>query len=340
MRVLSHSFQKRRHRIAIAKYILTVSSGILLAVTLIWPHVVQQKDFVNKMLSEAKRNVPDKAAINMQQVFFKSEDTKHQPYTISAENVIETDVENSIITLEKPTSTMKLNSGTTLSAKAPSALLWQTEKILRMTDPVTITSDDGHKATVSELTIDEKARSASSPKPITVTGPQLALSAESFALQDNGDHLFLYGNTHVRFHDAKKKKTLTLKAQKEVQLEKPTNTITATQQAQLYDGTNTLTADTMILHLNETGTRQYELKDMEAKGHVVIKTPTDTIRGNEAFYSQDTAIVKGDAQIERKEGHLKGAKISVDMKTGISKIISDSTHRVKGTLTPTMLKGK
>ena len=340
MRVLSHSFQKRQHRIAIVKYVLTVTSGILLAVTLIWPHVVQQKDFVNKMLSEAKRNVPDKATINMQQVFFKSEDAKHQPFTISAENVIETDVENNIITLAKPTSTMKLNSGLLLSAQSPSALLWQAEKVLRMNDPITITSDNGHTATVSELTIDEKARSASSPKPITVTGPQLALSADSFALQDNGDNVFLYGKVNVRFRDAKRKKTLTLKAQKDVHMNKPTNTITATEKAQLYDGTNTLTADRLVMHTTQTGQHKYEMKDLEAYGHVVIKTPTDTIYGDEAFYSQDTAVVKGNARIERKEGRLTGSKISVDMKTGISKIISDSKQRVKGTLTPSLLKGK
>ena len=235
---------------------------------------------------------------------------------------------------------MTLNSGMTLSAQSESALLWQTDKILKMEKVVNITSDDGHKATVSELTINAKERSASSPKPVKVTGPQLVLAADGFSLQNNGDDIFLYGKSNLRLHDSKKDKTLTLKASEETHIEKTANTITATKDAQLYDGTNILKADKLVIHLNKTDSRQYDLKDLEAHGHVLIKTPTDTIRGDEAFYSQDTAIVTGNAQIERKGGKLNGAKISVDMNTGISKMISDSTHRVKGRLAPTLFKEK
>ena len=317
---------------------LAVASALLAAVTLLWPHVVQQKDFVNRMLAEAQRNVPDKASINMQHVMFKSEDSKHQPYTITAENIIETDVDNSIITLHNPTSSMKLNSGLTLTAKSPTAILLQEEKVLKMHDPVSITADNGHKATVSELTIDEKDRSAESPSPITLSGPQVSIKAESFSLQDNGDNIFLYGKSQVHFRDTNKDKKMSLFAHKEIHFDRSTNTLTAEESTQLRDGTNVLKADRLVIHLNEIGYYKYELKDLEAYGNVIVKTPTDIVRGDEATYDMDTAVVTGNAQIERKGGKLAGAKISIDLHTGISKIVSTPTQRVKGHFIPAMFK--
>ena len=321
------------------KYTLMIASGVLLGFILIWPHMMQQKNFVNKMLAEATRNVPDKASINMQQVFFKAEDEKHQPYTITADSIIETDVNNNVMTLDNPTSTMKLNSGMTLFAQAPAASLWQSKKILQMINPVTIRSDDGHRATIKELTIDAKERSAFSPNPFTLTGPRLFVSADRFSLQDNGDNIFLYGKVKIRFQDTKKDKKFILMAEEKVHIEQPTNTITALQNARLNDGTNILAADKLIIHMTKMGKQQYELEELEAYGHVVVKTPDEIIKGDEAFYTQDTATVTGNAEIQRKGGRLTGSKISIDMKSGLSKIISDSMQRVKGRLSPTMFKG-
>ena len=234
---------------------------------------------------------------------------------------------------------MKLNSGLTLTAKSPTAILLQAEKVLKMHDPVAITSDNGHKATVSELTLDEKDRSAESPSPITLTGPQLSIKADSFSLQDNGDNIFLYGKSQVHFRDTNKDKKLFLFATKEIHFDRSTSTLTAEESAQLRDGTNTLKADHLVIHLNETGSYKYELKDLEAYGNVVVKTPTDVVRGDEATYDMNTAVVTGNAQIERKGGKVAGAKISIDLHTGISTIVSAPTQRVKGHFIPGLFKG-
>jgi len=77
---------------------------------------------------------------------------------------------------------------------------------------------------------------------------------------------------------------------------------------------------------------------LEADGNVVIKTPTETIRGSKAVYraSSNTAEISGNVKIERGENVLEGARAEVDLTTNVSKMFGSKTEggRVRGVFFP------
>jgi lipopolysaccharide export system protein LptA len=79
-----------------------------------------------------------------------------------------------------------------------------------------------------------------------------------------------------------------------------------------------------------------KLEKVEAYGHVVVRTATDTVTGDRAVYVPDTGIARvlGNVHITRGENQLNGAEAEVNQKTGISRLLSGSAGRVQGLVMP------
>ena len=79
-----------------------------------------------------------------------------------------------------------------------------------------------------------------------------------------------------------------------------------------------------------------KLEKMEAYGHVVVRTVTDTVTGERAVYVPDTGIarVAGNVRITRGQNQLAGSEAAVNMKTGISRLLAGSGGRVQGLVVP------
>ena len=79
-----------------------------------------------------------------------------------------------------------------------------------------------------------------------------------------------------------------------------------------------------------------QIKRVEAFGHVVIRTATDTITGDRGVYVPATgiALILGDVRITRGENQLNGARGVVDMKTGEAELLSTPGQRVQGLVVP------
>ena len=84
-----------------------------------------------------------------------------------------------------------------------------------------------------------------------------------------------------------------------------------------------------------------KLQKVEAYGHVSLRTPTDTVTGDRAVYVPETGIARigGNVRITRGQNQLNGAEAEVNMKTGISRLLSSTTSsagagRVQGLVVP------
>jgi lipopolysaccharide export system protein LptA len=79
-----------------------------------------------------------------------------------------------------------------------------------------------------------------------------------------------------------------------------------------------------------------QIKRVEAFGHVVIRTATDTITGDRGVYIPATgiALILGDVRITRGENQLNGARGVVDMKTGEAELLSAPGEQVQGLVIP------
>jgi lipopolysaccharide export system protein LptA len=79
-----------------------------------------------------------------------------------------------------------------------------------------------------------------------------------------------------------------------------------------------------------------KLQKVEAYGHVSVRTPTDMVTGDRAIYVPETGIARigGTVRITRGQNQLNGSEAEVNMKTGVSRLLSSSTGRVQGLMVP------
>jgi lipopolysaccharide export system protein LptA len=79
-----------------------------------------------------------------------------------------------------------------------------------------------------------------------------------------------------------------------------------------------------------------KLKLVDAIGHVVILTTTDIVQGDRAVYDPRLGIARiaGHVHITRGQNELVGSEALVNMKTGVSRLLSVSRDQVRGLIMP------
>lgn len=79
-----------------------------------------------------------------------------------------------------------------------------------------------------------------------------------------------------------------------------------------------------------------KLKRVDAIGHVVIMTTTDIVQGDRAVYDPTLGIARiaGAVRITRGQNVLVGDEALVNMKTGVSRLLSQGDTQVKGLIIP------
>lgn len=79
-----------------------------------------------------------------------------------------------------------------------------------------------------------------------------------------------------------------------------------------------------------------KLQKVDAIGNVSIRTATETVTGDRGVYVPDTGLARigGHVRITRGQNQLNGAEAEVNLKTGISRLLSGSAGRVQGLVVP------
>jgi len=99
--------------------------------------------------------------------------------------------------------------------------------------------------------------------------------------------------------------------------------MTALGNAKAVRGDDVITANKLIgRFVNDAATGNTKLHELEAVTNVVIKTPTDTLYGDNGVYNAETnkAIINGNVRIERGQNLITGARGEVDLNTNVSRI--------------------
>ena len=75
---------------------------------------------------------------------------------------------------------------------------------------------------------------------------------------------------------------------------------------------------------------------MDAIGHVVVRTTTDTATGDRGVYLPPTGLARlgGDVHIIRGPNELTGNDAIVNMKTGVATLLAAPGGQVAGTIVP------
>ena len=87
---------------------------------------------------------------------------------------------------------------------------------------------------------------------------------------------------------------------------------------------------------NSADQQSGKLERAEAFGHVVMRTPTQTVRGDRGVYLPPSGLARltGNAQLTQGANQVHGADLLVDLNTGIYRLLSAPGQRVEGLVTP------
>lgn len=105
-----------------------------------------------------------------------------------------------------------------------------------------------------------------------------------------------------------------------------------------------IAADQLIGLMEENADKQLDLTRIDAKGNVVITTPSEVARGNQGIYDvgRKIATLTGDVKVTRGQSQLNGSAAEVNMDTGISRMLAgppgakggQGNGRVRGLFVP------
>lgn len=106
------------------------------------------------------------------------------------------------------------------------------------------------------------------------------VSADRIEVQDRADRAIFSGNVHVRQAD--------------------------------------LTMDTERLTIAYTSNGGIQIERLDASGGVVVKSPSETARGNFGIYDLNRKLITlvGDVQLTREGSHVNGSRLVIDLESG------------------------
>jgi lipopolysaccharide export system protein LptA len=116
--------------------------------------------------------------------------------------------------------------------------------------------------------------------------------------------------------------------------------VTATGRATVVQPDKTLAADRLTAWFKTGPDGKTVTEKVTASGNIVIKTEKETVTGDEGVYviASKSAELTGNVSIKQGENALEGARATVDMNTGLSRLFGGASEsgdtRVRGVFYP------
>jgi len=131
-------------------------------------------------------------------------------------------------------------------------------------------------------------------------------------------------------------KTQNLSAQRSLEFWEKKSLAVARGNAVATKGNRKLKADILTAYFKKLPDGKNELSKVEAFKNVLVSTPEEIIRANRGLYDIQTGVVllKGSVKITRGKDQLNGDLAEVNLKTGISRLLSSNSGKVRGLFTP------
>ena len=334
--------KKHTRRVLICKRSLPVFAFLLASLMMVWPMLfAEQKEQFSLAVSPDKKMTD--AKVDMEDVRFFSQDKKKQPLTVTAPRVLETDTDNELITLYKPTATYILSSGVMLTSKTSSGLIDKPNETMMLEDTVISTTDTGYKAVSSKVFCKNREGIISSSAPVTITGPTGKLKAAGFKMYNKGDNIDFSGHTDSTLFS--KDGDIRIRSENGLLINQVPQTVTAVKKVKVTQQEKTITADKMILtYWTKEQNPNHRVKQIEAIGHVTAESQGSKITGDKGIYDpqKGTVSMTGNVILYQGGSHVAGDKAVLNLNTGESTLSpgkKQTQTRVKGTLVPADMKG-
>ena len=186
-RVVSVSARYTRF-VALLKVVLPISAAALIALVVAWPYLTGSEEGFHLSFTEV--GVSAGKGVNMTNVRFFSSDGKDQPFSVTAESVMQDSNQSDIVRFVKPTADIQLKNGVWLAITAQEGALHRVEQTLSLTGSVNLFSDAGYELRTERVDLDLRARTASGDSPVEGQGPLGVFNADSFRIDRAGRSMY------------------------------------------------------------------------------------------------------------------------------------------------------
>jgi lipopolysaccharide export system protein LptC len=127
-----------------------------------------------------------------------------QPYTVTADRVLQGLQMNTPMTLEKPRAAVSLDDAASAAISSQSGIYDPKAETLDLQNDVTVTHSDGYTLNLQDLAVDLKNGIAVTKNPVSGIGPAGSLEAQEMELRDKGNHIILHGKSKLVLNPKKK----------------------------------------------------------------------------------------------------------------------------------------
>lgn len=102
----------------------------------------------------------------------------------------------------------------------------------------------------------------------------------------------------------------------------------------VVQGTTTVRADTVDVHYGAGGSS--DIESFDAKGNLVITTPTQKVTGEHGTYDPKTQVMQvfGNVVSESESGRVTGNALKVDFRANTTEFSTEDGSRVSGVFNP------
>ncbi len=315
------------------KLILPSLAAVLVGCILVFPSLKNHPAV--KGLDETLPHKGELEKLHMEKTVFTTTDKNNKISTFTADSLDETSPGSKIIKIVNPQGTIPTEDKQK-NVKVDSKVGYydQSTNTFQAEQNVKAVYPDGTTVLTESAEYDFNKAYGSGRSKISAEGPWGSLEADGFEYDQTNEILFLNGRS----------KTVTsghtIYADKQLRYYQRQNRLEADKNVKVIEGSNTLYADKMKAYLKPG--KNMELKKLEAFGNVRIDTPDGRVQGNYGIYLPEKAEIElhNNVMINRKGNVIYGAKAVTNLKTSVSRIISDNQgKRVSGVITGSTIKG-
>ncbi len=172
-----------------AKIILPLIAAMIVGVLLAWP----QAQDAFEAIPQEELSLPTVGQNELLNPRYESQDSKNQPYTITAARAVQSVHDPEVVMLDKPMADITLKDGTWLAVEALKGSYRQNTEQLLLEDTVKLFHDLGYEMKTEKLLVNLKTQEAWSDKDVHGHGPAGTLEATGMQAQTEEGRLIFTG---------------------------------------------------------------------------------------------------------------------------------------------------
>ncbi len=170
--------------VGLMKWLLPLSAVALALLVVVWPYLGEQDRGLPLSFAAIKSSISDK--LFMTNARFLGTDDRNQPYTVTADKVIQQTSDQDLVQFVNPKADIQLDDGSWVALTAKRGVLRQSAELLSLDGGVNIFSDAGFEFRTDRARVDLRTKIASGDAPVEGQGPLGVLNATGFTLDRGG----------------------------------------------------------------------------------------------------------------------------------------------------------